>query len=676
MSRPAGADSGITRTWPPRPGGILFGADYNPEQWPDTVLEEDVRLMAQAGVNFVTLAVFSWAWLEPRPGHYEFGWLDRVMDTLASAGIAVDLATATASPPPWFSRAYPDSLPMREDGTRLWPGSRQTFCPSNPDYRRAAVSLATAIAEHYRDHPALILWHVHNEYGCHNAHCYCDISAQAFRNWLERRYGDLDRLNQAWGTAFWSQRYSDWEEIWPPRQSTTWRNPTQQLDFKRFSSDELLDCFRAERDALRRITPRVPVTTNFMSFFRHVDYRAWAKEVDLVSNDHYLLGHLPEPHVDLAMSGDLMRSLAGGPWLLMEHSPSAVQWQARNFAKAPGQMRRNSLSHAARGADGIAFFQWRQSRAGAEKFHSGMVPHAGTDTKTWREVVRLGADLEALAEVRSTVVAAEVAIAFTWDSWWAAELDAHPTADLDILGQVREWYSAFWHQGTTVDFVDPADFLGRYRLVVVPSLYLITDAQVESLRAYVEGGGRLIVTYFSAIVDENDHVRLGGYPAPLRDLLGLRIEEFYPLAAGETIRLSGGSAGTVWSELGRADSAEVLETFTHGSVAGSPAITRHRFGAGTAWYVATRLDPPALTRLVAEVTRAAGVPVYEKPPGVEIVRRQDQDRTYLFAMNHSDQDAILRGVAGTDLLTGATFAEAVPIPASGVLVLRETVGGA
>jgi beta-galactosidase len=241
-----------------RLGGLAYGGDYNPEQWPEETWADDVRRMREAGVNLVTVGVFSWALLEPADGTYEFGWLDRVLDLLHENGIAVDLATATASPPPWFSTAHPETLPVAPDGTRLWPGGRQAWCPSSPVFRAKAVALVDQLAKRYAEHPALVLWHVSNELGCHNAHCYCDVSAIAFRRWLRRRYGTLEELNRAWGTTFWSQRYGEWDEVLPPRTTPAVPNPTHALDFARFSSDELLDHYRAERDVLRRISPGVP----------------------------------------------------------------------------------------------------------------------------------------------------------------------------------------------------------------------------------------------------------------------------------------------------------------------------------------------------------------------------------------------------------------------------------
>ena len=644
---------------------MAYGGDYNPEQWPEEVWAQDVALMREAGVTLVSVGIFSWALLEPEPGRYEFGRLDRVMDLLHEGGVRVDLATATASPPPWFSRAHPDSLPVTFDGRRMWPGGRQAYCPSSPAYREAAAAMAQAMAERYRAHPALAMWHVNNEYGCHVARCFCDVSAAAFRSWLQRRYGDLDTLNDAWGTAFWSQRYSAWEEIWPPRLAPTFANPTQQLDFRRFSSDELLACFEAERAALRRVTPDLPITTNFMvPRFQGADYWAWGPRQDIVSNDHYLVATDGDPAHQIALAGDVTRGLAGGrPWLLMEHSTSAVNWQPHNRAKRPGQMRRDSLAHVAHGSDGAMFFQWRASRAGAEKFHSGMVPHAGTDTKIWREVVALGADLSKLAEVRGSRVVADAAILWDYQSWWAGELDSHPSADATYLDRVKAFHGALWRAGITADVVHPEADLSGYRLVLVPSLYLTTDAAASNLAAFA---GHIVVSYFSGIVDANDAIRLGGYPGAFRELLGVRTEEFHPLLPGESVALDDGSRATLWTEDTALEGAEALVRYVDGPVAGRPAVTRY----GTATYVATRLEDAALDRLLAGVCEAAGVrpPREGLPAGVEAVRRRGDAAAYLFLINHGSE-AVSVEATGVDLLSGSEGG--VELEPFGVAVVRD-----
>ncbi len=654
---------------------LAFGGDYNPEQWPEEVWLEDVALMREAGVNLVSVGIFSWALLEPAEGRYEFGWLDRVLDLLHANGVRVDLANATASPPPWFSHRYPASLPVDADGVRHSYGSRQAFCSSSLDYRRAAAALTTAIVRRYADHPAVVMWHIHNEYGCHNQPCFCDASAEAFRRWLQARYATLDTLNEAWGTAFWSQHYYDWAEILPPRRSGTHVNPTQQLDFARFSSDELLACFRAEADIVRAHSTH-PVTTNFMGISmglsRPIDYWRWAEHQDLISNDHYLIAADADNAQELAMTADLTRGWAKGePWLLMEHSTSAVNWQPRNIAKHPGELLRNSLQHVARGADGALFFQWRAARAGAEKFHSAMLPHAGTDTKVWREVLELGRALQSLQEITgSTVQRCDVAIVHDTDARWANEIDSHPSVDVSTVAETRRWHGAFWRAGITTDFVRSTSDLTGYRLLVVPAQYLITDEAAANIGRFVESGGHVVISYFSGIVDADDHIRLGGYPGAFRELLGITVEEFFPLREAATLALSEYGAGSIWSELARTEDADVLSSYLTGPVAGSVAVSRRAVGSGLAYYVGTSLDSEGLARLVGEIAdRAAVLPIAAGlPQGVEIVERGDGTTRWIFVINHGQDEATV-ALRGVELLSGLDV-DPLRVPAGKVAVVR------
>lgn len=622
---------------------LMYGGDYNPDQWPEEVWSEDVRLMREAGVNLVSLGIFAWSRLEPKEGTFNFEWLDRIMNMLHEGGVSVDLATATASPPPWLSHAHPEMLPVLADGVRLWPGGRQHYCPSSPIYRDATRRLVDALATRYAKHPALVMWHVGNEYACHVPACYCDVSAHAFREWLKQRYGSLEELNRAWGTDFWSQRYSSWEEILPPRRTPTWPNPTQQLDFMRFSSDELLECYEIERKVLTERTPGIPVTTNFMRFFKPLDYWKWAEREDIVSDDVYQDPLDPEAGMRSAMAADLMRSLGRGrPWILMEQSPNRVNWREVNVPKAPGQMRLWSFQAVARGADGVLFFQWRQSRAGAEKFHSAMVPHGPPQSSpTWREVVRLGGELRALDAVCGSRIRADVAILLDWESWWALELPSKPSNRIQQLEQLEAYYRPFFEANVTADFARPTDDLSGYKLVVAPSLYLVSDAAAANLCAYVEGGGNLVMSFFSGVVDPNEHIRLGGYPQPFVPMLGVQVLDWVPLGDGETlpVRFSDNSeAGAdLWAELLAVQGAEVLATFAATYLDGHPAVTLNHFGAGTAQYVGTQLDPSALANsLKAAWTRAGIRPVTEVPRGVEAVRRAVDDGSLLFLLNHGD----------------------------------------
>lgn len=655
---------------PERP---VLGCDYNPEQWDPSVWDEDVALMREAGVSLVAVNIFGWSDVEPSDGRFDFSRLDTVVDLLHANGIGVNLGTGTASPPPWLTTAHPELLPVMADGTTRWPGGRQHWCPSSPVFRERALALVDAVARRYGDHPAVQLWHVSNELGCHNALCYCDVTAAAFRRWLADRYGSVAALNRAWGTAFWSQRYTDWAEVLPPRLTISTPNPTHVLDFHRFSSDELLGYYRAEAEVIRRHSS-VPVTTNFMvtAHQRDMDYWAWAPEMDVVANDHYLDHRLPEPAIELAFAADTTRGLAGGrSWLLMEHATSAVNWQPVNVAKAPGEMLRMSLSHLARGADGLCYFQWRASPQGAEKFHSALLPHAGTDSKVWREALELSRVLEALPDVIGTTVRHDVALVFSYESWWAADGEGRPTTLVDYLQQVHALYAALRTAGVGVDVVAPGQPLGGYRLVVVPHLYLVRDAEAAVVEDFVAGGGHALVTFFSGVVDEDDRVRLGGYPGAFRTVLGVVVEEFHPLLAGQVVRLDDGTTASLWTEDVRTTTAKAVTHLADGPLAGAPAVTRNQHGDGTAWYVATHLDPDAAAALVRTVAAEAGVaPADGAGRDVEVVRRTADDRSFLFVINHS-QDAVDVPARGHEVVTGADVGPVLQVPAGAVRVVRE-----
>ncbi|MET8944317.1 beta-galactosidase [Streptomyces sp. NPDC004542] len=661
---------------------LAFGGDYNPEQWPESAWLQDVRLMREAGVTMVSAGIFSWALLEPSPGEYDFGWLDRILDLLHEGGIRVGLGTPTVVPPAWFYRAHPEALPVTAEGVRQEFGSRGAICHSDADYRAAAADITTKLAERYGDHPALAMWHVHNEYGVPVSACYCDSCAAHFRRWLADTYGGVDAVNEAWGTAFWGQHYTSLDQINPPRATPTVGNPGQALDYKRFADATIRENFRMERDILHRLSPGVPVTTNFMTALSQcdsMDYWAWGREVDLVTNDHYLITDGRRTHVNLAMAADLTRSVAGGaPWLLLEHSTSGVNWQPRNPAKAPGQMARNSLAHVARGSEGAMFFQWRQSRRGAEKFHSAMLPHGGTETRVWREVVELGASIDSLSQIRGTRTRADVAVVWDWQSWWAQNLQWRPSEDHDPRERADSFYAALYDRHLTVDFAHPEADLSSYPLVVVPALYLMTEAAGNNIKEYVENGGTLVVSYFSGIVDEHDAVHDGPYPGPLRDVLGLTVEEFSPLLENQRVRVTGPDAseltGDVWTEFVVPRGAETVWTYADGLTAGRPAVTRHRLGRGTAWYVSTRLDTHGLDEVLARAAADARIaPRADLPRDVEVVCRTDESgtRTFLFAINHTATDAkVPLDTPGTELLTGERAAGRLAVPAGAVRVVR------
>ena len=603
---------------------IWYGGDYNPDQWPEEVWDDDVRLMKKAGVNLVSVGIFSWAKIETSEGVYDFDWLDRIIDKLGEAGIAVDLASATASPPMWLTQAHPEVLWKDYRGDMCQPGARQHWRPTSPVFREYALKLCRAMAEHYKGNPYVVAWHVSNEYGCHNRFDYSEDAEHAFQQWCEERYGTIDAVNDAWGTAFWAQRMNDFSEIVPPRfiGDGNFMNPGKLLDFKRFSSDALKAFYIAERDTLAEITPDLPLTTNFMvsASGSVLDYDDWGDEVDFVSNDHYFIPG--EAHLDeLAFSSSLVDGIARkDPWFLMEHSTSAVNWREINYRKEPGQLVRDSLAHVAMGADAVCYFQWRQSKAGAEKFHSAMVPHAGEDSAVFRDVCELGADLNKLSDegiLGSRLAKSRVAVVFDYESEWATEHTATPTQHVHHVDEPLAWFRALADQGVTADVVPVRGAWDDYEMVVLPSVYLLSEETTRRVRDYVVGGGRLVVTYYTGISDEKDHVWLGGYPGSIRDVVGVRVEEFMPMGDDFTgvpdrLELSNGAvAHDIADVIGSVDgTATVLETFKDDpwtGMDGAPAIVAHTFGEGRSVYVGARLGRDGIALSLPEILDSLGM---------------------------------------------------------------------
>jgi beta-galactosidase len=649
---------------------LYYGGDYNPEQWPEPVMGEDIALMRRAGVNLVSVGVFSWSRLEPVEGRYRFDWLDRVLDRLHAAGIGVALATPTASPPPWFGRAYPDALAVTAQGVRLTHGSRDTYCISAPAYRCASTRIAGELAARYGGHPALVLWHVHNEYG---TGCYCDHAATAFGDWLVHRYGTVERLNEAWTASFWSQEYDDWRDVLPPRATQYLPNPTQSLDWRRFLSDELLSHFIAQRDLLRQRSPGIPVTTNFaFGGWVPVNGWQWAAEEDLVAIDCYPDATGPAGAEQVAFAADLARSLAAAgsdaatagadpgagakPWLLMEQAANLVYTRGRMLARAPGELARHTLSHLARGSIGAMHFQWRAAPGGAEMWHAAMLPPAGPDTRAFRETVEVGTLVAQLSEVDGKVVA-PAAIVWDPEAWWAMQAPGLPSSDVDYHREVSRVHAALYRAGITADFAQPGADLSGYRLVLVPALYLLDAAGARAIGEYVHSGGTLVVGYFSALVDADLRVHPGGL-CSLHDLLGIRIEEFRPMPPGSTVALSDGATVSTWRETVHLAGAVAEATYADD---GGPAITRH----GRAWYLSGQLDPLSLQRLLARIAIDAGIDAATAPDGVEVIRRGD----WLVAINHTDQPAEVPAT-GIDLLTGDAVTGQLALPAGGVAAVH------
>lgn len=651
---------------------IWYGGDYNPDQWPEDVWDEDIRLMRQAGVNLVSVGIFSWARIEPEEGVYEFGWLDRIIDKLGKAGIAVDLASATATAPLWLYESHPEVLPRDKYGHQVNAGSRQSWSPTSPVFKTYALTMCRKLAERYGDNPYVTAWHMGNEYGWNNREDYSDNALAAFRKWCERKYGTIDALNAAWGTTFWGQEMNGFDEVLIPRFMGTdsMVNPGQKLDFERFGNDMLLDFYKAERDAIAEICPDKPFTTNFMVSTDQccMDYADWAEEVDFVSNDHYF--HEGESHLDeLACSDALMDSLAlGRPWYVMEHSTSAVQWKPLNIRKRKGEIVRDSLAHVAMGADAINFFQWRASAFGSEAFHSAMLPHAGEDTRVFRQVCELGSvlrDLSAAGMQGSTLERSDTAILFSAESEWATRSETLPSMKLSHWHDVRDWYRAFLDAGQRADVVPLKYDWSAYSVLVLPSVLMLSAADTQRLADFTAAGGQVVIGYATGLIDEHFHTWLGGYPGAgnglLRKMLGIRGEEFNILgceAEGEPceIELGGGMDGAVtrlWQNDVNVEGpdTEVLATYSGKSadeweLDGTAAITRNPYGAGAAYFVGCDLNVADLSRFVrANLTTSGGE---DDPRYGDVLHtvRKSADATFDFYMPRGKQEVTLRGIEG------------------------------
>ena len=692
--------------------GIAFGGDYNPDQWSEETWDDDVCLMKKAGVNTVALAIFSWDRIQPQENRWDFGWLDRIIDKLGKAGIATDLASATATAPLWLYEKHPEVLPCDKFGHPVNAGSRQSWSPTSPVFKEYALTLCRKLAERYGANPYVTAWHMGNEYGWNNRNDYSDNALNAFRLWCERKYGTIGALNQAWGTTFWGQEMNSFDEVLIPRfmGADSMVNPGQKLDFERFGNDMLLDFYKAERDAIAEICPDKPFTTNFMVSTDQccMDYADWANEVNFVSNDHYF-HEGGETHLDeLACSDALMDSFAlGKPWYVMEHSTSAVQWKPLNMRKRKGETVRDSLAHVAMGADAINFFQWRASAFGAESFHSAMVPHAGEDTKLFRQVCELGETLQTLADAGvqgSELERSDTAILFSAESEWATRSETLPSMKLNHWHDVRDWYRAFLDAGTRADIMPLKYDWSDYKTVVLPTVLMLSAVDTRRLADFVAAGGRVVVGYATGLIDENFHTWLGGYPGAgnglLRDMLGIRGEEFNILGSGvegepEAIRL--GAGGEVALEDAAAlngattrlwqndvtvtgDRTQVLAMYAgeeadEWELDGMAAVTRNPYGAGEAYFVGCDLDVADLTKLIRTYL-AAPAQSQQSQANTDVLHtvRKSADAAFDFYLPRGKKEVELQGVEGEPVVLFQTERGeekgSYTVRRNGVLVVR------
>ncbi|WP_327040812.1 beta-galactosidase [Micromonospora ureilytica] len=667
---------------------VPFGGDYNPEQWPEDVWKQDYRLFDTARIDLVTLGVFDWALTQPAEDTYDFTLLDKVVERASAEGRGICLATGTGAHPPWLARAYPEVTRTDFEGRKHRFGQRHNSCPSSPVFRRLSTELARRVARRYADTPAVLAWHVGNEYG---GACYCALCAAGFRDWLRHRYGTLDELNEAWYTTFWSHTFTDWDEIEPPSALTEhWRGPDHTafpgitLDYLRFTSDAMLTNFRDEKAAIRESSPMLPVTTNFMGMYRPIDYHRWAAQLDFVSWDNYPPDD--ESAARMALTHDLMRGLKDGqPFWLMEQTPSFTACRDVNPLKRPGLMRLWSWQAVAHGADAVLFFQLRASRGASEKYHGAVIGHAGrSDTRVFREVAELGAELERLGPASlGARTPARVALLFDWDSWWALELSDGPSRLVRYQQVVLAYHRALWDAGVDLDVVAVTADLSRYDVVVAPALHLLKGDLPQRLEAVATRGGSVLTTYLSGRVDENDQAFLMDVPGPLGQLTGVRVDEWDARGPEvvNPVRLGDGATqvdvdARLLFELVVPQGAQVIGTYQADFYAGTPAVTRNAFGAGDGWYVAAGLDQTGVSWVVRQVLdRHDLLGPYPDVPDLESAVRVAPDGSrLLFLLNHRAEPVeVTARTGGVDLLTGDRTAAggALRLPAYGVVVLEE-----
>lgn len=668
---------------------ILHGCDYNPDQWLDypDILEEDIRLMRKAHVNSVALGIFSWSRLEPRDGEYHFSWLREIMDRLWAAGIHTELATPSGARPAWLDAAYPEAMRVSKNGQRDRHGRRHNHCMTSTQYRHKVSELDRRLAEEFGSHPGLLLWHISNEFG---GECYCPLCAEKFREWLRQRYhNDIDQLNAKWWTSFWSHHYDSFDQIDPPFAHGEDSIQGHLLDWRRFTSWNTVDFMRTEIEAIRAGGSQAPVTTNFMSLYNGIDYHQMSRELNVISWDSYPAWHGEESVFQTACNTAFEHAMMRGcrpdrPFLLMESTPSLPNWHQRNKLKRPGIHRLASLQATACGSDGVQYFQWRKSRGAEEQFHGAVVDHAGADNRVFREVTEVGELLEKLSTVCGSLVRSQAAMVFDWDNRWA--LDHTSGLIQDNKGYVdccQEYYSAFTRNGVELDVISVEDDFSRYRLLVLPMLFLTKPGFEEKLEKFIQDGGHVVGTFLLGYVDESTLCRLGGFPGGrLKELFGVQAEEIdtlYPDDRNE-VAFEGGIEGTCsvrdYCELLNIldENTQVLGRYRQDFYAGRPVITRKRIGSGCAWYAAARLDRAGVEKLLYAVWQDAGMEPKVLPENVEYHCRQKGNVRYHFYLNWGDTAAKIQPPANTtDLLSGEVCSGGTALPRHAVRVLQEII---
>ena len=676
---------------------LLHGADYYPEQWlghPE-ILKRDVELMREAGINCVSLGVFAWSDLEPEEGVFTYDWMNHVIDSLYAVGIRVILATPSGARPAWLAKKYPEVLRVSNSLERATYGSRHNHCYTSPAYRERTRIIDTELARRFGSHPGVILWHISNEFG---GECFCPLCRAAFRRWLQRKYGSLEKLNEAWYTSFWSHKYTDWEQIDPPLKIGETRLHALNLDWKRFVTDQTLDFYRAEVQAVKSVAPNVPVTTNMIGLNSNLNYCKFRDSVDVVAWDSYPCWHR-SPDGDIfeaqktAFSHDIMRSIKKKSFLLMESTPGTTNWQGVSKLKRPGMHMLSSLQAVAHGSNSVQYFQWRQSRGACEKFHSAVVDHSGEGgTRIFRDVQSVGQRLASLdkAGLAGTEVRPETAIVFDWENRWILKEAQGPRRDgIHYDETAMAFHRAFWKLGVPTDVVDMESSLDGYKLVVAPMLYLCRAGIQQKLKDFVKAGGTLLGTYWSGVTDENDLCFLGRTPGGMTDLFGLSREEIDGLYDGQYNRITvNEDVGlprnaeyrvSELCELIHCGEAKALASYSEDFYRGYPVLTVNPFGKGQAYYLAAHPEQNLADDLTAMLVRRAGVRRSlnaDLPDGVTAERREGSGKEFIFVQNFNPSAVkIPLYAAYRDKESGSTLSQMLPLGGYEVRILEKTCPG-
>ncbi len=628
---------------------FYFGVDYYPEHWPEERWAIDAGLMAQAGMNVVRLAEFAWAKLEPRDGQFDFAWLDQALEILYRQGLRAVLGTPTASPPPWLMSAHPALFRRREDGQYLTYGNRREYCPSYPLYHDYSRRIVEKMADHYADHPAVIGWQIDNEFG---DRCYCQVCTAAFQEWLCRRYGTLDCLNESWGTVFWGHIYNDWREIPAPLSTGGSPNPGLALDYNRFMSDAYLAYQQMQVDILRLRCPGHFVTHNLMGFaYDRLNYFDLARSLDFVSWDNYprhqWWSDREVPAEGPALGHDAMRGLLGKNFWVMEQQAGPGGWEMVGMAPRPGELRLWAYQAIAHGADAIIFFRWRTARFGTEQYWHGLLNHDGSLSRRYAEIKRMGAEIKRVGQqILGSTFKPAVAMLQSYDSRFAFQVQPN-NPRFSYYTHFLSLYRSLHRRNVLVDVVSPGADLSGYALVLAPAFHVVTEAEADRLRRYVENGGALLVTPRSGVKDAVNRVVDRPLPGLLAELCGVEVEDYDSLAPGMGNEVEWSVPGedlppspvSIWCDILRPTTAAAIARYRQEFYAGKPAATHNRYGKGQVVYAGALEGEAFYDVILGWLLARSGVkPVLASPPGVEVTERWQGQQRLLFVLNHSDRE--------------------------------------